>query len=56
MGQIKMHQMHLAVGLSPDPLGELTALPHTPRLTQGKGERNRHEGRGTAEEGNTGKG
>ena len=26
---LKMHQKLLAAGLRPDPLGELTALPHT---------------------------
>jgi len=29
---LKMHQMRLAAGLRPDPLGELTALPQTQRL------------------------
>jgi len=27
--RLKMHQKHLAAGLRPDPLGELTALPQT---------------------------
>jgi len=39
--ELKTHRMHLAAGLHPDPLGELTALPQTSYLDlrgwEGKG-------------------
>jgi len=49
-----MHQIVCRLGLAPDPLGELTALPQTPRRSTsegrgGEGER-RGERRGETEE------
>ena len=41
-----MYQKRLAVGLRPDPLGELTALPQTPQLVGGGPLRGREGGEG----------